>query len=53
MVAPILWCAISAVTLVTMGSADYAVPALGAVAALILALGGAFAGEPRLAQRAR
>lgn len=40
MLIPLLWCVISIVTLVTMGAADYFIPAAGALAALALASAG-------------
>jgi hypothetical protein len=45
MVIPALWCLISAVTLHTMGAADYFLPAAGALAAFAIAVAGVLAGS--------
>jgi hypothetical protein len=38
MIIPLLWCAISSVTLWTMGASDYFVPIAGALAAIVIAI---------------
>jgi hypothetical protein len=47
MIIPVLWCAISSITLWTMGSADYAIPLGGALIAIVTALANAWRTGPR------
>jgi hypothetical protein len=41
MIIPALWCAISSITLWTMGSADYFIPLGGALVAIVIGLANA------------
>jgi hypothetical protein len=38
MIVPVIWCALSAATLSTLGSGEYFVPVAGALAAIAIAL---------------